>query len=352
MHSRVLHGDVRKIQTTSPTPNHLAWRLMKNCIKLLIGRRTYFHDDDLFFRQYVFQLIGLRPIRKITCTELRSEGAASQALGIMNAITFARSSGLTYVHAPFSTLAHAERPMQEWAKAWEDLFNLGAGEVKWDGNRNEVVSYSYNAGDLELCLGWRGRRDELDDRFKATIPEFRRKYYLNKHPRMTEEVTVAVHVRRGDVSASDAGYFTGTDTILRTVTAVKSILDTHNVTYRIGVYSQGDSADFAELSSPGTELFINADAIWTMLELVEADVLIMAKGTFSYYAGLISDGIKICEPFKSPMDDWLLRSPDGSFDCEAFERQLSFILRAKAMAANKGGTGGDVCLEEKGTSIR
>jgi hypothetical protein len=48
------------------------------------------------------------------------------------------------------------------------------------------------------------------------------------------------------------------------------------------------------------ELFLDADAIWTMLEMIEADVLIMAKGSFSYVAALISDGIKLCEPCGEP----------------------------------------------------
>jgi hypothetical protein len=33
-----------------------------------------------------------------------------------------------------------------------------------------------------------------------------------------------------------------------------------------------------------------------MQELIEADILVMARGFFSYYAALISDGIKIFQP--------------------------------------------------------
>jgi hypothetical protein len=50
------------------------------------------------------------------------------------------------------------------------------------------------------------------------------------------------------------------------------------------------------LRLPGVEFFLDTDAVWTMEELIEADILIMAKGYFSYYAGLICDGIKIFEP--------------------------------------------------------
>jgi hypothetical protein len=233
--------------------------------------------------------------------------------------------------------------MEEWVAAWEKLFNLGAGEVARIG-RHEVVNYSYNWRHLELCFGWRGRREQLTHSFKALIPEFRRKYYLHNSARVTDEVTVAVHIRRGDVSAPNHPYFTSTEVILKTVAAVKSILDTHTIRYSIRIYSQGNIADFAELSPLGVEFFLDADPIWTMQELIEADVLIMANGFFSYYAALISDGIRI---FQSqaipsgtrqpgwevmrtcPMDEWLPRQADGSIDLAAFERQLFLLMEAK-----------------------
>jgi hypothetical protein len=313
-----------------------AWSTLKNCVKILIGRKPYYNDHDLFFRQYVFQLIGVRPIHKITCPGLRGEGAGSQALMIMSAINFARSSGLTYLHTPFTLIQHAERPMHEWVTAWEELFNLGAGEVRCDVKRHQVVNYCYNFVDLELCFGWRGRSAELEDSFRASIPEFRRKYYLNRSPRRNEQLTVAVHIRRGDVSADRGAHlFTSTETILRTTNLVKSILDTHNLKYRIDVYSNGDSAELAEFCLYGAELFTNpeADAIWTMRELIEADVLIMAKGSFSYYAALISDGVIIFEPYGSPLDNWIVRAPDGSFDTAAFEHQLFPLIQAKGLAS-------------------
>ena len=166
------------------------------------------------------------------------------------------------------------------------------------------------------------------------IPEFRRKYYLNKSPRTTDDVTVAVHIRRGDALPDNLDYYTTNETILRTITSVKSILDTHKVNYRIRVYSQGNRADFLELSLPGVDFCLDIDAVWTMQELIEADVLIMAKGCFSYCAGLISDGIKIFEPSYFPaMDSWIPCLADGSFDCADFECQLSPLIQAKAVVA-------------------
>ena len=268
----------------------------------------------------------------------------SQALMVMNAINFARSFGLTYLHLPFIVIRHAERPIEEWAAAWEALFNLGAGEAACDGERHDVVNFCYGFTELGLCFGWRRRGNELADAFKALIPEFRRRYYLNKSARTRAELMVAVHVRRGDVSSDNSDYFTDNETILRTMAAVKSILDTRRLKYRICLYSPGTSADFEQLSLPGVELFLDVDAVWTMQELIEADILIVAKGCFSFCAALISDGIKIFEPVSLSGDDflpsWKWRSvplteswvpcrEDGSFDCEAFERQLGTVFQTK-----------------------
>ena len=341
---------------------------LANCVKVLIGRKTFFHDYDLIFQQYVLQLIGLRPIQRLTCVGRSSEGPGSQALFIMHAINFARSSGLIYVHTPFSAILHADRPQQEWANAWETFFNLGVGERVCDVQRHQVVNYGAAKlmGGLYLFFGWENRFDELADHFKALVPEFRHKYYTNKSTRTTEEVTVAVHVRRGwDVSV-DGWHYTSTDSILRTITLVKAVLDNHSIEHKISVYSEGNSADFGEICIPGVELskyrvghysfdrvryypdapstiesVVDIDAISAARELIEADVLIMSEGSLCYCAALISDGIKIYGPPRKPhrlkpmMDDWLLCLPDGSFDSAALEHQLSLLLQAKATICKK-----------------
>jgi hypothetical protein len=324
-----------------------AWRTLKNWVGVLVGRKPRGDERMLFFRQYVLHLTGLRRIRGVTCAERSDrEGAGFQAHMMLNAINFARASRLKYMHTPFASIGHADRPMAEWAAAWEAVFNLGAGETAWDGTRRDVVNYRYTSDDLELCFGWSERREELTQHFKAMIPEFRSKYYRNKSPRRTAEVTAAVHVRRGDVPALNEDLFTSTESVARTVRGVKAALDRRGVRYSIRVYSQGQVADFAELTALGADLFLDADAIWTMEELIEADILVMAKSSFSYCAGLLSDGIKLFEPraiadsqtgymaswgwtVLFPPDDWIPRRADGWFDDAAFERQLAVLLAGK-----------------------
>jgi hypothetical protein len=254
---------------------------------------------------------------------------------MMSAISFARISGLDYVHTPFRQMWHADRPMPEWVKAWEQFFSLGDGECLWDGSKLDAVDYSRHSRDLWLCFGWCGREQELFSCYRALLPEFRRRFYRNKRSDRTDELTVAVHVRRGDALPYNDGYYTSDESIRRTVTAVQSLLDSRGTRYRLRLFSQGKRSDFGGLEFPGAEFFLDADPLWTLREMIDADVFIMAKGCFSGYAGWISQGIKIGprQPewlYPLTPENWIECLPDGSFDCTAFERELSLVMSSKA----------------------
>jgi hypothetical protein len=56
-------------------------------------------------------------------------------------------------------------------------------------------------------------------------------------------------------------------------------------------------------------------ALATFRELVEADVLIMSKSSFSYVAAILNDGVKVYDRYaQSPMSTWLERDRDGLVD--------------------------------------
>ena len=312
-----------------------------------MGREPWDDDRLEFIRQYLLHVFGLRSIRAIACAISQPyEGAASQALQVMNTITLAHAYGLRYVHRPFTAIAHADRPMVEWVAAWETFFNLGVGETTYDAEEQGVLNAGTRLLDLELVFGSSEVRQALENCFRSLIPEFRRRFYLNKTPRVTPEINVAVHIRRGDVSATKFSHmYTDSEIVLRITSAVKSSLISHQVPYRMCIYGQGNIGEYSELSSLGAEYFLDADPIWTLQELVEADILIVAKSCYSHYAGLMSDGIKIFEESwkreypatlgDRRLDRWLPCDTDGSFDLAAFERQLSQLLSEKTMALGR-----------------
>jgi hypothetical protein len=318
-----------------------AWQWFKNCIKILLGGKSYYDDGLVFFRQFILHVAGLTRIWAITSSNVPiDEGPCSRASLIMVTVNFARVSGLAYLHTPFTIIAHSDRPMPEWVAAWEEFFGFGEGVAIYDPTRRGVINCGYRAlMSAELCFGWSDRKQEIDASFKALIPEFRQRYYRNKSRRTTDEVTVAVHIRRGDVSAEEfSAMHTETGKVLRIASAVKSILASHDLHFSIRVFSQGVEADFALLAPLGAGFVLDADPLWTLKELIEADILIVAKSYFSHYAGVISDGIKLFEPelwiwpTVSFLDDWLACDNDGFFDHEAFERDLSQLMRNKREA--------------------
>src|SRR5262249_45593223 len=137
--------------------------------------------------------------------------------------------------------------------------------------------------------------------FNITYKQFREKYYSNKAPRINPFLIVGVHVRRGDISKSNnPDKWTDLTIISTTISKIINVLDKRALKYRIRLFSEGSYSEFSELESLGVELYLNADPLWTMRELIEADILVMAKSFFSYVAAIISDGIKLYEPFDSP----------------------------------------------------
>ncbi|MCZ7596123.1 MAG: hypothetical protein M5U16_15465 [Hyphomicrobium sp.] len=84
---------------------------------------------------------------------------------------------------------------------------------------------------------------------------------------------------------------------------------------------------FADLAALGADLWLNAPALDTHRALVEADILVMSKGAFSYTAGVLNEGITLYDPQKyRPLKGWIARAPDGTFDEALVSRRLETLL--------------------------
>ncbi len=311
-----------------------AWRFVKSAVKVAIGRAPHFYDQDRFFLAYLRQSLGLSRVR-LTCRldDCPTEGGGSQALTMMIALDFARSLDIAYVHSPFVEIQHADRPRAAWLAAWEGLFNLGAGEVAADSNDRAVFAVTaINLDSIRALLGDLGPRDGNDTHVMpqfspAILGEFRRKYYSNKSPRRNARLTICVHIRRLNAFDNNVDYVASLPRVDRTVARVRSILEENGIDHVVRIFSQGPAAELSEALRSGAELHLDADPIWTLQELVEADVLISSRGSFSYVAGLLGDGIVICEPFYPPQHDWLVCDGEGEIDADVFVRRLRAALQ-------------------------
>jgi len=272
----------------------------------------------------------------------KNDGAGSQAQAAMSAICFAQAFGLQYVHRPFTVVEHAEGPMREWVRQCEAYFNLGAGAQTLAACSDPVVPLD------ELLMApdkWPDTAivaaphylhycNQDPEAWERVQPLLRGKFWRNKTPQESGPFTIALHVRRGDVSTDNqkvARNFTPNATFLRTL---ESIMDAVAIDVsggaRIELFSQGDPAIFEDFVRFGCELRLDEPALATHRALLEADVLIMSKGAFSYTGGVLNAGITLYDPQKyRPLQDWIVRAPDGSFDKQRFRERLETLLARK-----------------------
>ena len=275
----------------------------------------------------------------------KDDGVGSQAQAAMSAICFAEAHGLEYIHRPFTRIAHPEGRMHAWVRQWEDYFNLGQGARR---------AAACTAASLPVEDVLRGERAWSDDTivtaehylhycnqdreaWERMLPALRRKYRHNKPVRAPGPFTIAVHMRRGDVTAEDktvARNFTPNLVFFNTLSQIKQIVSMKLRGARIQVFSQGSPDMFRDLAALGCELHLNESALATHRQLVEADVLVMSKGAFSYTAGVLNEGIALYDPQKyRALDDWIVRTRDGSFDRAEFSARLDVMLARRSAGA-------------------
>jgi hypothetical protein len=273
----------------------------------------------------------------ITC-EGRRDGVGMQALARISGLNFAHAFGATYVDTPFEWLGHCDRDMADWVNAWESMFNFGQGEIEVSREGLKVIDYlDYFRGREKLTANtvlrfqqcfWLGRKNP--DSFLGVTPRLREKYGRTKAQAGPRPVAVAVHVRRGDVTAGrTSNRYTGNDVILRSVRDLQSAAREQGVVCELHLHSQGEAKDFERFADLGCSLHLNSDALWTMRALIESDVLMMSKSSFSYVAALINGGIKLYEPSANGcVSGWIARGADGSFDRAELARRLA-VFRMK-----------------------
>jgi hypothetical protein len=73
------------------------------------------------------------------------------------------------------------------------------------------------------------------------------------------------------------------------------------------IYSQGKKENFTNLENTDVEFHLNEELTNTFIGLVAADILILSPSSFSYVAGLLSDGIVYYKEFwHNKKRDWII----------------------------------------------
>lgn len=124
----------------------------------------------------------------------------------------------------------------------------------------------------------------------------------NTEKTANRSLRIGVHVRRGDVAAmqqKNAGdwrrrYLPNSWYAAR-LDEVCQALSQLGIRYHIEIYSEGKLKEFDEdfRKLEFIKYFLNGSAIETFRRMMDADILIVSPSSFSFNAGLLSQGIKI-----------------------------------------------------------
>ena len=175
----------------------------------------------------------------------KDDGAGSQAQAAMSAICLAHAFGLEYIHRPFTLVEHAEGPMGNWVRQCEDYFNLGAGARTLAERPGPVVPLDefmmapqkWPQDAIVAAPHYLHYCNQAPQAWEQARPLLRAKYRENKTLRRTADFTIAMHVRRGDVSADTnnkaRSNFTPNAAFLRTLDRLRDAVETRVPSVRI-----------------------------------------------------------------------------------------------------------------------
>lgn len=281
-------------------------------------------------------------------------GIGHQMANWIAGLWFSRVFGLNHAHIPFSS--------EQWERLLgfgEDAITLDTLILKQEYRRVLLPLFDeFNCAEVDrikkIILSYSDKKTvfvlEQDQFYRdqyGVMDEIQNRYYLapaRKRDQLkysTENFNVAIHVRRGDITAGqlngnpnllmrwqDAQYFK------KVLSAVLENLNTHKK-IKVYFFSQGKPEEFSDFNEFGNvEFCLESGAQESFLHMVFADLLITSKSSFSYKPALLSKGIKVCPRHfwhgYPQGDNWIIADEDGSLD----EKAISKIKAAHQVACS------------------
>ncbi len=308
-----------------------------------------------------------------------TDGAGAQLQRVYGTYSISRLLGAAYLHSPLFRVdyqglsalqANAANPdyhhdfnklfhIRSDVKATDDFHEIRLPDVTIDALHELVVMFDTNQtggrpilAQLAMPYGVADRFPDCYEVCKEISP-----FASSGHERRV--LRVAIHVRRGELSAVDSERMLPNRYYIDVARRVAHSLEALGLDYQTELHTEIPNEEFvvepdhhgisnriaaaAVISPemhrlhefdvlPNLRRFVNETAIGCLRKLATADILVMSRSSFSYLGGILNrNGIVLFHPFwHSAPSSWIAVDPDGRFD------QLKFgkaIKRSKARSA-------------------
>ena len=246
--------------------------------------------------------------RRLITIHNKTDGFGSQLQACFSLIAYCHFKGYEYIHTPFTRMQHNDNNISNFPSIMNTFINL---EKKFRSQS------SLTEGEITTLH----RRQEGPYVHGTFHPEYfynetvrnilRDCYYSKPKPDLSSLYTegafnVAVHIRRGDVNVTKyPSRFIGNDVYLNHLQKYRFPPNT-----QIHVFSEGSIEDFEDIQQlyPNARFHLSSEIKTTFHAMVQADLLIISKSSFSYCAGLLNknrvDGSLIAKWWHKPLKQW------------------------------------------------
>jgi hypothetical protein len=231
----------------------------------------------------------------------RGDGFGAQFQSIVCTAMYAEVHGMKFVYTPFTAMEHNYDNDPDFLDKKEKLINF---IDNFDVYRGEPGVKKTDGGSLPEAFESNMVSYLNTDALKKIKRIFRenknkQEYFDDRH------FNIAVHMRRPnkhDIRLDGAD--TPDNVFVNIINKLRTLYSSKNALFHI--YSQGRKEDFTLIKASDVILHLNDSIEDTFSSLVFADVLVASRSSFSYVAGILSEGIVYYIPFwHAPLPDWI-----------------------------------------------
>ena len=220
----------------------------------------------------------------------RNDGFGAQYQAFMSGIAYCMYKNYIYIHSPMLNLTNNED-----VKSLNNFIGIPIKENKKDNNIDIIEKYSSDV-----------HYSNFPSKFytKKCICLLRKYYYSSPKP-IINQIDIAIHIRRGDVSfeiEKKRKRYTNNDYYNKII----QYMNTNYPDYKITIFSEGKMKDFHTIKGNNISFELNVNIEKTFHSLVCAKILVTAKSSFSYCAAILnSNKIYYMNFWHKPLNHWL-----------------------------------------------
>jgi hypothetical protein len=145
------------------------------------------------------------------------------------------------------------------------------------------------------------------------LDELRRASFIWREPlaHKTGSKLIAIHVRRGDVDSNDKDRGTSDMWYFTLIEQLRTLVPDADIHVFSSLERRGRSSEFDGYRTRGVTVHLDGDPMEAWAHFAAADVLVMAKSSFSHVPAFLNENCVVYQPYwHRPLDEWVSAQAD------------------------------------------